>query len=278
MAATKTTRRPRRSPIKSSTNRRGAVTKSVAKGNRKTVTKASDIIGKVESESPPPLEAVPEKTAPFLEVPEKPASSVAPSQVKDVEPSDKKDDNTETAYDYKVIQFLDFPGHTFENGEERKVLATFDDLKKANRDAWEHYEALAVFSHSTSSTFHRSNGMAHFTLHQGRFDIPKTVRIEVHKEERKARARRGAYVVVTESRQNSTSGVYQDLESALKHMQHLSEKFRQMWMPKGKVGGCEERDYFERVDEKDDGTPAITLVGRSTGSVIQIRVLPDLLS
>ena len=283
MAAAKTTRRPRRSPLKPLANGRGAVTRSARNG--KTGTKASNI-NKISEPDPSPPKAVrqqPEPSPPLIE---------QLSHATDVEPSKKKNDSAETVYDYKLIQILDYPGHTFDKATKEKVLATFDDLKKANHAAWQHYEFLAVFSEPNSSFCGYSDGMVRFGAHLRRSKVVRTVKIEVQKEERKPQAPREIFLILMEWSKlsphdsedkgklgrMSTSGVYEDLESAVAHMQELSTKFRHDWMPKGKeFGDGDERDLFERVDAKEDGRPIMTLVNRTEGTLIKIRVSTDLL-
>lgn len=283
MAAAKTTRRPRRSPLKPLANGRGAVTRSARNG--KTGTKASNI-NKVSEPDPSPPKAVreqPEPSPPLIE---------QLSHANDVEPSKNKHDNAETVYDYKLIQILDYPGHTFDKATKKKVLATFDDLKKANHAAWEHYEFLSVFSEPSSSFCGYSDGMVRFGAHLRRSKVMRTVRIEVQKEERISQAPREVFLVLMEWNEffphhsedkgklgrTTTSGVYEDLESAVAHMQELSTKFRHDWMPKGKeFGDGDEKLFFERVGAKEDGSPIVTLVNRTEGTLIKIRVLTDLL-
>lgn len=294
MGAT-STRRTRRSSINSSTERRGAVTKSVVKRNRKTGTKARNIS---ESDSPP--NAVHEGTAPSSVVPEKPAqslSSIEPSQANEVG-SEKKEDNTKTVYEYKVIQVLDFPGHTFEAGKERKVLATFDNLEKARQAAWEHYEFLTLYAQHTSSGFLSRGGLGQFVLIQYRAGKERSVRIEIHKEacepqkdEQKPRAPREVFVVMMEWREisihsddegklkrMSISGVYQDQESAVEHLQELSKEYRRDWMSKRKkVGDYREKDFFERFDAMKDGRPSMSLMNKTEGTLIKIGISVDFL-
>ena len=130
---------------------------------------------------------------------------IEPSQAKEVE-SEKKEDNTKTVYEYKVIRLLDSPGHTSEAGKERKVLATFDDLEKSQVGAHRNIINSSLYSpNPPHPRFFHAVGWDNSCLDQHRPGKEINVRIEIHeeacepqKDEQKPRAPREVFVVMVE--------------------------------------------------------------------------------